>query len=745
MQLETIHISNYRSINKVSLVDCGGFNVLIGKNNAGKSNILLAIDLFFQALRGGQPVVVQPKLTRASDHHSAKREQPIEITFDFRLSLAERDSVIQEIVADAPNVKNTVEGMDADLRLAATISLVSTPTAFAYVKQLALHKDRLSTPGAFDGSVRILLKVDDKAALELAKRGEEAFSREQDAKYIRELLERFDRISTGEWERVRNEPRMLRMAYYESAGSSLSADTQRKIEQLTRGSETAAAFKEAADTLSRSLSQEAKASAAMELSNRIETISGKESAIPPYALRLIARLSQLKVLFLKERREPIGPREAAQLLELKVTRGGPEKLRAIQETVEALLGVEIDAFKGPGRGDSGAELDVDRFVVQVNGAGIREALRLILDYEFSQPDVLLVEEPEVHLHPALETSMMRYLKRTGRECQIFITTHSTNFLDTAEMRNVYLAAKGESTQVQLINLAEAESAIPRELGIRLSSLFMFDKLVFVEGPSDEDVLRELASVADVNLAQASVGFVPMGGVRNLANFATEQTISFLTRRRVLMWFVLDRDERDNEEIQRIKQLLGDRAILSVLSRREIENYLIVSRPLCEFIKLKRQLGNITTGNEPTDNGVADAIQSSAEKLKPRVLERRMAHWACKPWYLNRAMLLDGNTGAPIEARVVGQFDELIKKATEKRDGVKDTVVAQQKVLDERWGSDKVSLVPGDELLDEVCKQFGVRFYKEKDSARLAGLMKKSEVQTDIRNLLEDIRDHELAD
>ena len=69
MQIETIHILNFRSIDRISLLDCGGFNVLIGKNNAGKSNVLLAIGLFFQALRGAQPVVVQTKLTRISDHH----------------------------------------------------------------------------------------------------------------------------------------------------------------------------------------------------------------------------------------------------------------------------------------------------------------------------------------------------------------------------------------------------------------------------------------------------------------------------------------------------------------------------------------------------------------------------------------------------------------------------------------------------------------------------------------------------
>src|ERR1700738_518980 len=128
-------------------------------------------------------------------------------------------------------------------------------------------------------------------------------------------------------------------------------------------------------------------------------------------------------------------------------------------------------------------MDVDDFLLEVNGSGIREALRLVLDVEFQHPKLLLVEEPEIHLHPALETGMMRFLKGISLSCQVFISTHSTNFLDTPEMSNVYLISKiGGATKVDQLTLEDAEAVLPKELGVRLSSLFMFDRLVFVEGP-----------------------------------------------------------------------------------------------------------------------------------------------------------------------------------------------------------------------------------------------------------------------
>jgi putative ATP-dependent endonuclease of the OLD family len=274
------------------------------------------------------------------------------------------------------------------------------------------------------------------------------------------------------------------------------------------------------------------------LKHTVETFSGQEASVPQYVINLIQTIGQIPVLYLTEHRKPVGRDEAERLLQLKVERGGDEALSNIKQKVAALLGVKIDAFAAaPAQPSRNAEMDVDNFLLEVNGSGIKEALRLILDVEFQSPRLLLVEEPEVHLHPALETNLMGYLKKLSQECQVFISTHSTNFLDTADMENVYLVSKdGIATQVQLLDLEGAEAKLPKELGIRLSSLFMFDRLVFVEGQSDENIIREWANTLSVNLSQANVGFISMGGVRNFAHYAADTIISFLSRRQVTVWF-----------------------------------------------------------------------------------------------------------------------------------------------------------------------------------------------------------------
>lgn len=743
MKLEAVNIQNFRSIQEVALGDCGGFNVIVGKNNAGKSNILLAINAFFKSLKKGEPVVLKLPIGDSIDHYNNLLEKTIKITIFFQLSLAERDNLIQDIVSESPQVKNSVNGIDSELRLAVALEVVNAPEPFGYVNRIVLCKPNSSTL-VEPCVVHTILEIASEAAKELsdkAKRSQELENEIEQLNWI--LSERFKRVDEDDWNRLKTNPSAFleRLFFGVMARSRISRPTASltsNLESLIQTVESRGDFPDAVSSLIDTLQKEANNLKTEPIRQRINSFSGQETSVPHYALNLMKRIGEMNVLYLTERREPIGRREASQLLDLKVTRGGPEKLRAIQDTVSALLGVDIDAFRASKMGtaeDPEAELDVDDFLVQVNGAGIREALRLILDYELNRPNILLVEEPEIHLHPALETSMMRYLKSIGKDCQIFITTHSTNFLDTAEMRNVYLASRDNSTNIQMINVEEAEQSIPHELGIRLSSLFMFDRLVFVEGPTDEDVIREWASICGINLAQASVGFVPMGGVRNLAHFATEATINFLSKRRVSIFFVLDRDEREEAEVKRLSAQLGNKAELIVLKKRELENYLLGPKAIAKFIELKYQLLGVKNRKNVDVAEIEQGINICADALKDVAIERRVARIVCLPIYPNRNDVLNFDSGIALIDRLKEEYNSQKERLTQLEEKLEKIIDEQTKSVESNWSAKKRDLVPGDLLLDDLCKLFGVRFNKERDSARLASLMEENEIDSEIKGIL----------
>ncbi len=449
--------------------------------------------------------------------------------------------------------------------------------------------NRIGTERTIAGPMnRTLFAMTEQGADELVRIVSETRRLQQTDNIISRFLDRFDE---EDWQRLRQQlvtgaprppPELARRPdavflfrhYLEGASPELIRTLRDQVER--------SASYEAFIRSVRELQEEAGSRAAPRptVSISVETFAGSSTEIPDYAKNLAIRIGETKVLHLKERRNPIGPEEAAQLLSLKVKRGGPEILNGIQQTVSALLGVTVDAFAGSTASSSPqprAELDIDNFLIEVNGSGIREALRLVLDAEFNDPDLLLVEEPEIHLHPALEMSMMRYLKRMSATRQVFITTHSTNFLDTVEPHNVYLVSKNDATTAAKLTFEDAEQRIPEELGLRLSSLFMYDRVLFVEGPSDEAVIREWATIAGINLSLLNVGFIHLKGIGNFTHYAAQEILNFLSRRRVKLWFILDRDERAEAEVTIIKERVGQDAKIVVLNRRELENYLVSPR------------------------------------------------------------------------------------------------------------------------------------------------------------------------
>jgi predicted ATP-dependent endonuclease of OLD family len=528
----------------------------------------------------------------------------------------------------------------------------------------------------------------------------------------------------------------LRYLFPSEALAKVSKELISELETILVEEKSYEDFSSAVQTLETRIQEDATRVQEEPIRNKIGTFAGEESSIPDYVRNILHGISEMKVLYLKEQRKSMGKKEADRLLSLKTRRGGAEDLRNIQETVSALLGVQIDAFQSESRsrrGETTAEMDVDNFLVEVNGSGIREALRIVLDIEFEHPNILLIEEPEIHLHPSLETSMMRYLKRVSPDCQVFIATHSTNFLDTGEMKNVYLVSKPDSTRIQLLDYEEAEAQIPRELGIRLSSLFMFDRLVFVEGPSDETILREWA------FSKSNVGFIHMEGARNFTHFATKATLSVLTKRQVQMWFIMDRDERDDAEIDKLKEIAGENAVVKVLERREIENYLICHRAIIEFIELKRELsGNRSEHELPTESDVKNTIEGCAEKLKHRVIDKRVANILCRPVYPSTEQLFESSQETTIADRVTGEIQRLIEQLRESGSKAEAVYKEESEYVDRTWQSDKLAIVPGDLLLDMVCQKYGVRFNKDRDGERLAALMNEGEIAMDVKETIHEI-------
>jgi hypothetical protein len=55
-----------------------------------------------------------------------------------------------------------------------------------------------------------------------------------------------------------------------------------------------------------------------------------------------------------------------------------------------------------------------------------------------------------------------------------------------------------------------------------------------------------------------------------------------------------------------------------------------------------------------------------------------------------------------------------------------------------WPSEKMNMVPGDEMLRAILRNYGISYRKQRDAKELASMMESSEIPHDVVRLLQEI-------
>jgi putative ATP-dependent endonuclease of the OLD family len=142
---------------------------------------------------------------------------------------------------------------------------------------------------------------------------------------------------------------------------------------------------------------------------------------------------------------------------------------------------------------------------------------LLLAQEDEGNKLLLIEEPEAHLHTQRQLRVMRSLQEQAKEkgIQIIVTTHSPNLASAIELDNIVMIHTGRA-----FSMAEGQTELEpsdyrfleRFLDVTKANLFFAHGVVIVEGDAENILLPALAKLVGRDFTEHGVSVVNVGGV-----------------------------------------------------------------------------------------------------------------------------------------------------------------------------------------------------------------------------------------
>lgn len=165
------------------------------------------------------------------------------------------------------------------------------------------------------------------------------------------------------------------------------------------------------------------------------------------------------------------------------------------------------------------------------GSGIQSAITIAIINAYREIKktgaILLIEEPEVYLHPHIRRffyQLLEELSKSGN--QIFYATHSTEFVHLENYENICVVRKTPDAGTQIVqgkNLTLASSdksalKLETEFDSQKSEIFFARKVLLVEGKTERYSLPYAFRLHSINIDEAGISILDSGSKSNLKFF-----------------------------------------------------------------------------------------------------------------------------------------------------------------------------------------------------------------------------------
>lgn len=177
--------------------------------------------------------------------------------------------------------------------------------------------------------------------------------------------------------------------------------------------------------------------------------------------------------------------------------------------------------------------------LQYNGLGYNNLINIYMLIKLTEIkkgrdfNILCLEEPEAHLHPAMQYKLFKYIKNLDKQNklnqQIFVTTHSSNISAVAGIDNMFMLSYDKNSEIpdchqqclkeQFKDEDKDNSSVKQTAKLHLtkfldvtrSDMLFADKVILVEGIAEKLLMPLFMDSCDCSYEDEHISIVEIGG------------------------------------------------------------------------------------------------------------------------------------------------------------------------------------------------------------------------------------------
>jgi hypothetical protein len=347
------------------------------------------------------------------------------------------------------------------------------------------------------------------------------------------------------------------------------------------------------------------------------------------------------------------------------------------------------------------------------GTGVEQMLMtLVVGLMEAPPFTLVVEEPETNLHPAGQRALLGHFQRWAEDRQIIAATHSPIMLNWSPGGDRLWHVTRSEGESHVAPVDADPLPLLGSLGVHLSDILSADRMLVLEGPSDQDVL--VVWFPEV-LRSPRVAVLDGAGGDN-ARHAGRLAQWLAAADRVGLRRVLYLRDRDELSAAALDQLSNSPAVY-LLARRELENYLLDPAAIASVLTSL----DLQDNGPPTAAQVAAVMNQAADGLRRKIVVNRVCRQIgpSQPLMGHKLRQELASAGADREQIATKVIERMMTVNDLRAQIAKVWAEAEQDVASHQ-GAQLLAIAPGEEILDTIFRRFAGRPYdKRRDGPAIA--------------------------